>query len=76
MKRINKIMEITKNMETQIKDKNNEPKFLRAKELAEYFRIGESTVWYYLKKGKIESKKLSPRVTVFNVKEAEKFLGC
>ena len=53
MKRINKIMEITKNMETQIKDKNNEPKFLRAKELAEYFRIGESTVWYYLKKGKI-----------------------
>lgn len=57
-----------------MKEKNNEPKFLRAKELAQYFRIGESTVWYLCKKGIIISKKLSPRVTVFNVQEVEKVL--
>lgn len=54
------------NIETQ--------KYLRAKDLAKHFSIGESTVWYYLKVGKIKSKKLSTRVTVFNVKEVEKAL--
>ena len=28
-------------------ENHKKPKFLRAKELAEYFCIGESTVWYY-----------------------------
>lgn len=46
---------------------NIKPKFLRAKEIAKYFGIGESTVWYYLKMGKIKSKKISERVTLFNV---------
>lgn len=53
---------------------NNKPRFLRAKELAEYFCIGESTVWYYLKHGKIRSIKASPRVTLFDVDEVEKAL--
>ena len=50
---------------------NIKPKFLRAKEIAKYFGIGESTVWYYLKMGKIKSKKISERVTLFNVEEVE-----
>ena len=55
-------------------DINNKPKFLRAKELAEYFCIGESTVWYYVKHGRIRSIKASPKVTIFNVAEVEKAL--
>jgi predicted DNA-binding transcriptional regulator AlpA len=53
---------------------NIKPKFLRAKEIAKYFGIGESTVWYYLKMGKIKSKKISERVTLFNVEEVEQAL--
>ena len=34
------------------------PKFLRAKGVAKRFSIGESTVWYYLKMGKIKSNKI------------------
>lgn len=46
---------------------NYKPKFLRAKELAKYLCIGQSTVWYYLKKGKIQSNKISEKVTLFDV---------
>lgn len=55
-------------------DINNKPRFLRAKELAEYFCIGESTVWYYVKHGRIKSIKASPKVTIFDVIEVEKAL--
>lgn len=55
-------------------ENHKKPKFLRAKELAEYFCIGESTVWYYLKIGKIKSKKISERVTLFDVDEVEQAL--
>ena len=50
------------------------PKFLRAKGVAKYFGIGESTVWYYLKIGKIKSKKISERVTLFDLEEIEQAL--
>ncbi|KLD98545.1 helix-turn-helix transcriptional regulator [Aliarcobacter butzleri] len=50
------------------------PKFLRAKGVAKRFSIGESTVWYYLKMGKIKSNKISKRVTLFDVEEVEKAL--
>ena len=50
------------------------PKYLRSKELAIYLGIGESTVWYYLSKGIITKKKVSPRVTLFNVEEVERAL--
>ena len=53
---------------------NIKPKFLRAKGIAKHFGIGESTVWYYLKIGKIKSKKISERVTLFDVDEVEKAL--
>jgi predicted DNA-binding transcriptional regulator AlpA len=49
-------------------------KFMRAKELANHLGIGLSTVWLWNKQGKITSKKLSERVTVFEVAEVEKAL--
>lgn len=54
---------------------NYKPKFLRAKELAKYLCIGQSTVWYYLKKGKIQSNKISEKVTLFDVEAVEKALS-
>lgn len=49
-------------------------KFMRAKELAKHLSIGLSTVWWMKKNGKISSKKISERVTVFEVTEVEKAL--
>ncbi len=49
-------------------------KFMRAKQLAEHLGIGLSTVWLYVKQGKITPKKISDRVTVFEVAEVEKAL--
>ena len=49
-------------------------KFMRAKQLAEHLGIGLSTVWLYAKQGKITSKKISDRVTLFDVVEVEKAL--
>ncbi len=50
------------------------PKFMRAKQLALNFGIGLSTVWAYTKQGKITAKKISDRVTLFDVVEVEKAL--
>ncbi len=44
-------------------------KYYRAKELAEYLGIGLSTTWNYARQGKITPKKLSARVTVFDIDE-------
>lgn len=41
---------------------------------ANHLSVGLSTIWLYSKQGKITSKKLSERVTVFNVEETEKTL--
>ena len=49
-------------------------KYMRAKQLAEHLGIGLSTVWLYVKQGKITPKKISDRVTVFDVVEVEKAL--
>ncbi|WP_419677628.1 helix-turn-helix transcriptional regulator [Aliarcobacter lanthieri] len=53
---------------------NTVPKFMRAKQLAEHLGIGLSTVWLYAKQGKITPKKISDRVTLFEVAEVEKAL--
>ncbi|PWE20085.1 helix-turn-helix transcriptional regulator [Aliarcobacter skirrowii] len=53
---------------------NITPKFMRAKQLAQHLGIGLSTVWLYAKQGKITAKKISDRVTVFDVVEVEKAL--
>ena len=44
-------------------------KYLRAKEVAEYLSIGLSTVWLYVKQGKLTPKKPSPRVTLFHIND-------
>lgn len=51
-----------------------EKKFMRAKQLSKFLNIGISTVWLYAKQGKITPRKLSERVTVFEVDEVEKAL--
>lgn len=51
------------------------PTYLRAKEMAKYLNIGLSTVWLYAKQGKLTAKKLSERVTLFSVKEADELLN-
>lgn len=47
----------------------NHKKYYRAKEVAKLLGIGLSTVWLYAKQGKITPKKLSERVTVFDIDE-------
>ncbi|MBT5935085.1 MAG: helix-turn-helix domain-containing protein [Sulfurimonas sp.] len=42
-------------------------RYYRAKELAELLGIGLSTVWLYAKEGKLKPKKISQRVTVFDI---------
>jgi excisionase family DNA binding protein len=51
-----------------------EKKFMRASELAKHLGVGKSTVWKWVSDGKITSKKISERVTVFEVAEVEKAL--
>ena len=51
------------------------PRYLRSKELATYLGIGESTVWLYVKQGKLMKHKISAKVTLFDVYQAEKSLN-
>lgn len=52
------------------------PKYrLRAKEICIQYRIARSTLWLYRKQGKITSKKLSARVTLFDTDEFEALLN-
>ena len=50
-------------------------KYLRAKQMAKYLNIGLSSVWLYAKQGKLTPKKLSERVTLFSVEEADKLIN-
>jgi len=45
------------------------PKKLRAKQIAEEFGVGLSTVWLYSKQGKLTPINVSSRVTVFDTQE-------
>lgn len=47
-------------------------KKLRAKQVSKYLNIGVSTVWLYVKQGKLRPIKLSERVTVFSLNEINK----
>ena len=66
------IKQITEKKEYQNMQK---PKYLRSKELAIYLGIGESTVWLYVKQGKLIKHKISAIVTLFDVYQAEKSLN-
>ena len=43
----------------------------RAKEVAKYLGISLAQVWLLSKEGKLKNKKLSSRITVFNIKDIE-----
>lgn len=51
------------------------PKKLRAKQVADEFGIGLSTVWLYAKEGKLTPIKVSSRVTVFDTQEVLKLFN-
>ncbi len=50
-------------------------KYLRAKAMAKYLNIGLSTVWDWSKKGRLTPKKISDRVTLFSVEEADRLIN-
>lgn len=47
---------------------------LRVKGAAEYLNVGVSTIWLYVKQGKIKSYKISDRVTIFKRSELDAFI--
>ena len=50
-------------------------KYLRAKAMAKYLGVGLSTIWYWSKQGKLTPKRISERVTLFSVDEADKLIN-
>lgn len=48
-------------------------KKLRAKQVAQKYSVGLSTVWLYAKQKKITKTKISAKVTVFDIEELDKF---
>jgi len=50
-------------------------KLLRLREVAKYLKIGNSTVWYYCKKGLLRPIKLSSRVTVWKQSDLDAFIA-
>jgi predicted DNA-binding transcriptional regulator AlpA len=50
-------------------------KYLRANEIKENYGIPLSTLWLYAKQGKLTPKKVSSRVTLFEVAELEAFIN-
>lgn len=51
------------------------PQRLRAKQIAEMYGVGLSTVWLYSKQNKIKAIKVSERITVFDTKEVDKLFS-
>ena len=47
----------------------------RAKELALYIGVGLSTIWLYIKQGKLSTTKVSAKVTVLDTNELELFFN-
>ena len=68
-------MDMNKISENKEYKNMQKPKYLRSKELAIYLGIGESTVWLYVKQGKLIKHKISAKVTLFDVYQAEKSLN-
>ncbi len=55
--------------------KEMRPKVYRAKQIAQLGCINESTVWRYVKEGKLTPHKVTNRVTVFKADEVHRFFG-
>ena len=47
----------------------------RAAEAAEYLSIGLSTVWHFVKQGKLTPIKISDRVTIFKKEDLDRFIS-
>ena len=48
---------------------------MRAKEASRYLACGVSTLWLWVKQGKIKAYKLSDRVTIFKRSELDAFIN-
>jgi len=48
---------------------------LRPKEASQYLGIGLSTVWLYVKQGKLNPIKLSKRVTIFKRSDLDNYIN-
>jgi len=49
--------------------------YLRPKQAAEYLGISQSTFFRLVSSGKIQTKKISPRITICSVIELENFVN-
>lgn len=49
------------------------PKVYRARQIAEVYSIGISTVWRFAREGKLTPRKITDKVTVFSIEECDKF---
>lgn len=49
-------------------------KFYRIPDAAKHMSIAVSTAWLYIKQGKLHTIKLSPRVTVIDIDELNRFI--
>ena len=54
---------------------NTLPQKMRAKHVAKEFSIGLSTIWRYVKEGKLKVTKITDGVTVFDRQEVEAFFS-
>lgn len=54
---------------------NNLPQKMRAKQVAKEFSIGVSTLWKYVKDGRIKAYKITDGVTVFDRDEVIAFFN-
>ena len=47
---------------------------MRAKEASQFLACGKSTLWLWVKQGKIKGYRISDRVTIFKRSELEAFI--
>ena len=54
---------------------SNLPRKQRPKQVAQNYGVGLSTVWLYIKQGKLKATKISGKVTVLDTEELEQFFN-
>lgn len=66
------------NTEAERRNRQNEntvAENMRATQASQFLACGKSTLWLWVKQGKIKSHKISERVTIFKRKELEAFIN-
>lgn len=53
----------------QLSDANGESQFIRLAQLLELLPVSASSVWRWVRSGRIRAFKLGPRITVFSLEE-------